>query len=130
MRTSGGRLAVEGTAPGGRIPVDAGLRLVLRTHDLDLVVVGLGDGIEERAEAPVGDDLGAELAPQGGGLAEVVGMGVGDDHRVDPLDGVAGSRQPLLQRLPGGTAGETRVDQGQSVAVLDDVAVHVAESGQ
>ena len=47
-----------------------------------LVVVEVG-GVEDRAKGLVRDDLGAGLLAESHGATEVIGVGVGDDHRVD-----------------------------------------------
>ena len=64
------------------------------------------------------------------GAAKVIGMGVGDDHRVH----VACARQarllePLLENPPGAGSGQPGVHHGRALGVDDGVAVDVAEPG-
>ena len=72
-------------------------------------------------------DLGARLACDPGRAAEVIRMGVGHDDRVHVAQRQVGLAQPVLERLPGSRARETRVDQGGALAVDERVAVDVAE---
>ena len=63
------------------------------------------------------------------GAAEVVGVGVGDDHRVHRAQRHAGAAAVVAELLPRLRTGETGVDDSHAALVLEDVAVHVAEAG-
>jgi hypothetical protein len=102
-----------------------GLDVVDRVH-----ARALGAGLERRAEGGVGDQLPPGLGRQPAGAAEVVGVRVGDDHGMDPLDRDAGLGQALPERLPRGRAGETGIDERGTPAVEQGVGVDVAEPGQ
>ena len=68
----------------------------VRDQRLQVVVSFSG----ERGERFVGQDVGAGDLAQLGAAAEVVGVGVGDDHCVHPLDGNLGVLQPGHERAP------------------------------
>ena len=76
----------------------------------------------------MGEDVGTGLGAQPGGTAEVVGMAVRDDDRVDPRHRDRRPAQPVEQPVPGVLAGQARVDDGEAPIVLERVAVDVAES--
>ena len=86
--------------------------------------------VEPGPEAAVRHDAGAVLLAEPPGAAEVVGVRVGDDDRVDVRRLVVRLLQPLHQGPPGLRAREPRVDDGDAALVLQEVAVHVAEAGQ
>ena len=60
----------------------------------------------------------------------MVGMGMGDDHGVDPLDGQAGLLEPRDQLQPGFAPRQARIDQGDASFVFHGVAVDVAQTGK
>ena len=78
----------------------------------------------------MGDHLGAVGVAHAPGAAEVVGVGVGDDDRVDVLGLVAGPLQPVDERPPRLRARHAGIDDGDAALVLEEVAVHVAEARQ
>ena len=91
------------------------------------IVVGFGG---ERGERFVGQDVGAGDLSQLGAATEVVGVGVGDDDRVHSLDRNLGLLQPGHERVPRLGAGESGVDEGDTVTVDEGIAVDVTEAGQ
>ena len=76
----------------------------------------------------VRDQLGAGLAGNASGAAEVIGMRVRDDHGVHVFELVAGGLEPLLQRFPRLRSGEPGVDHGEPAVVDEAVHVHVTEA--
>jgi hypothetical protein len=91
------------------------------------VVVGL---VGQGAELAVGDDVGLGHDAQPAGATEVVGVAVGDQHGVDPFGGGAELGHPMLQRGEAGRIRHARVDDGEPVGVLQQVAVDVSEPRQ
>ena len=94
---------------------------------LDVEVRRLG-AVPDHPEALVGDDLGAGLVADPSGPAEVVGVAVGDDHRVHAWQRDAGAAETLDELLERAPAGQTGVDDGHAALVLEDVAVDVTQS--
>ena len=88
---------------------------VRRGFDLDPARLAFGErAVRPRAlhrpgrERVVRDELGARLARDAPGAAEVIGVRVGDDDGVHVLQPVAGGLKPLLQRLPRLRTGQAR----------------------
>ncbi len=109
--------------------VDLGLHRCRRGLEFIGRFLVLGRRVEEGPERAVGDDLGAELSLERAGLPEVVGVAVGHDHRVHPLDRIAGRSQRLVEGLPRPGAWQTGIDERDAPCVLHGVAIHVAEAG-
>ena len=63
------------------------------------------------------------------GAAEVVGVGVGDEHRVDAFRRHADRVQLARSDRRGNRVREAGIDEGHAALVLEHVAVHVAEPG-
>ena len=84
--------------------------------------------IEPRAEAAMRDHLGAVGVAHPTRAAEVVGVRVGDDHRVHVLGLVARPLEPVDEGSPRLWPGHPRVDDRHAPLVLEEVAVHVAEA--
>ena len=117
-----------------RIPVAAPRRWIPRTvaaelgRLFDVDVRRIGD-VPQQPELAVGDDVRAALPPHPAGPAEVVGMAVGDDHRVHPAHGDPGGRQPPAELAEHAATGEPGVDDRRPAFVLEDIAVDVPEAG-
>ena len=101
----------------GRVDVEGGGILVSRE---------IGP-VEHRAERLVRDDVGAGFVAESHGAAEVVGVRVGDDDRVDVVDGEPGAPEAVDEVVPRFRAREAGIDDGDAPFVLQHVAVHVAE---
>ena len=101
----------------GRVDVEGG----------GILVSGEIGPVEHRAERLVRDDVGAGFVAQSHGTAEVVGVRVGDDDRVDVVDGEPGAPEAVDEVVPRFRAGEAGIDDGDAPFVLQHVAVHVAE---
>jgi hypothetical protein len=86
--------------------------------------------VEPRAEAAVGDDLGAVGVAHAAGAPEVVGVRVRDDDGVDVLGLVAGPLEPVDEGPPRLRPGHAGIDDGDAALVLEEVAVHMSEAGQ
>ena len=113
-------LATPRLATDGRLP----------RRELGGVDVGRLGRIEPGAEPAVGDDVGAALTAEEAGPTEVIGVAVGDDDGVHPLQRDAGGVEPVPEALPAGRSRHARVDEGEAAFVLEGVAVHVAEPGE
>ena len=101
----------------GRVDVEGG----------GILVSGEIGPVEHRAKRLVRDDVGAGFVAQSHGTAEVVGVRVGDDDRVDVVDGEPGAPEAVDEVVPRFRAGEAGIDDGDAPFVLQHVAVHVAE---
>ena len=82
------------------------------------------------AELSMGDDLGAGLVTQSRRPTEVIGMGVGHDHRVDSGERKPRAAEPGDERLPRFRPGQAGIDDGQPALVFQEVAVDVPEAGE
>ncbi len=91
-------------------------------------VVGLGR-IPEHAEGAVADDTRLGVVVQPDRAAEVVRVAVRHDDRVHPGQRDPGELQATEQCVVRLWAGETGVDEGETLAVLEHVAVDVAQPG-
>ena len=69
------------------------------------------------------------LVLQSHGTAEMIGMGVGDHHRVDVIDGPASTSEAVDQMVPRFLTGKAGIDDGDPPFVLEDVAVDVSQPG-
>ena len=78
----------------------------------------------------VSDDFAVLLNFEAAGTTEVVGVRVGDEHRVDRFDRVSGTLQSGGELLVGVGARQARVDQRDAACILEHIAVHVPEPGQ
>jgi hypothetical protein len=103
---------------------------VMRRQIVDRDLRHLRTGVGSEVKAVMRHDLRAGFLDEAHGAAEVVGMGVGHDDRVDVLHLETRLAQALLHDAPGGGAGEARVDDRGAFGVQDRVAVHVAEPGK
>ncbi len=74
-------------------------------------------------------DPGAVAVAKHARAPEVIRMGVRDDDGVDVARGAPGSAQPVGDRSPRRWAGQARVYDGHALLVLEQVHVHVPESG-
>ena len=96
-----------------------------RVHILG-VVERVGRAVVEAVALPpqlerrVGEDVGAGLGSQPGGAAEVVGMAVRDDHRVDARSGMPARRRrstrPAHASGPGSPGSTTAKPRSSSSA--------------
>ena len=64
------------------------------------------------------------------GVAEVVGMGVGDEDRMDPLEVEVSGFETGQERVPRRFPRKARVDKGDPVLVDDGIAVHMGQTGK
>ena len=119
------RERVRISAPRRRIPRAMAAELG-RLFDIDVGRVG---DVPQQAELPVGDDIGAALAAHPPGPAEVVGMTVGDDHRVHAAHGEPRRGQAPAELAEHAATGESGVDDRRPAFVLQDIAVDVPEAG-
>ena len=85
-------------------------------------------GIPEDPKLLVRDDVAAGVRLQPVGSAEVVGMAVGDDDRVHPLQGNPRLVQTLLDHGVTGLLRKTRIHQGDAPFVLEDVHIDVTKT--
>ena len=110
-----------------RLPeFDEGVRIEFQQLQVD---IGVGD-VPGRAghEGAVGQQVGAGLLPQLMAGAVVVGMGVGDDRGVHPVEGDARLLQAVEQGRPGLGAGQSGIHQHCPGAVDERIAVDVSQS--
>ena len=111
---------------------DAAVRFVVLALRGEIVDGDLGVLValeHAEAKAAVRDDLRVRLAREARRAAEVIRVGMRDDHRVDVLRREARLLQPVLDRAPGVGAGQAGIDDGRAALVDQRVHVHVAESG-
>ena len=80
-------------------------------------------------ECPMRHDLGARLLVDTHSPSEMIGMGMGNEYRVDMAGLEAGLLEAMLDRIPCGRSGKARVDQGGAVVIDQGVHVHMAQSG-
>ncbi len=126
------RRPAAASSPGGRfgeVPLHRRGAIVGRVEveRIRILVTGEVGPVEHRAERLVRDDVGAGFVAESHGAAEVVGVRVGDDDRVDVVDGEAGAPETVDEMVPRLGAGEAGIDDGDAPLVLQHVAVHVAE---
>ena len=76
------------------------------------------------------DDARAVLLVQADGTAEVIGVRVRDEDRVNVARLEVGLLEALLDRVPRVLTREARIDHGDAVAVDECVHVDVAEAGE
>ena len=75
----------------------------------------------------MGDHPGAGFLGKTRRTSEVIGMGVGHDHRVDVSHLEIGLLEAILDGAPGPRSRKPRVDDGGPVGVGDRVAVDVPQ---
>ena len=119
----GGSNGLLGRTSGDPSPVGGGGCGILG------VEVARVETVPEHLETTVGDDVGTGLAAHVRRAAVVVRVRVGHHHGVHAAHRDAGGAQPRHDRPARGAAGQPRVDQRDAAAVLDHVAVGVAEAG-
>ncbi len=76
----------------------------------------------------MGDDVGARLVPEPHRTAVVVGMRMGDDDRVHVGHQIAGPAEAVDERSLGLVTRKTGIDHRRAVLVLQQTAVHMAET--
>ena len=78
------------------------------------------------SKGPVGDDRRAGLQRDSLGVAEVIGMRMGDEDRMDELHVEAGVLHAREERLPRRLAGQAGVDQRHPTVIVNDgVTIHM-----
>jgi len=80
-------------------------------------------------ESPMCHDLGARLLVDTDRTSKMIGMGMGNENRVDMTGFETGLFEAMLDRIPCGRSGEARVDQGGAVVIDQGVHVHMTQSG-
>jgi hypothetical protein len=119
------RRHVDALGDSGGIPLEL-LGLAAGQARLQLARLAVERPSRERT---VRDQLGARLAGDAPGTAEVIGMRMRDDDGVDVTQLEAGGLQPGLERLPRLRAREPGVDDSEAALVEEAVRIHVAETG-
>ena len=89
-----------------------------------------GVGVPCHTEGAVRDDRRIGLLRQSAGVAEVVGMAMGDEHLRDVLRLETSGPEPGLERLPALRTGQPGVDDGDALFADDCIGVDMGEPGK
>ena len=119
--------ARSGVAPAVHRVGNEFVVLAVGRHRLEGFLVFIG-GVPPEPEAAMGHEVGAVLAMESPGGAEMIRVAVGDDDGMDALGRKLCLSQARHQCLPVGGAGQSRIDECRAAVVIEDVAVDVAET--
>lgn len=105
----------------GTVTMRVGMRMISRATDLIRRSTEM--------ECPMGHDLGTRLLVDTDGTTEMIGMGMGNENRVDVTGFEAGLFEAVQNRIPSGGTGESGIDQGGAIVIDQGVHVHMAQAG-
>ena len=80
-------------------------------------------------KSPMRHDLGARLLVDTDRPTEMIGMGMGNEDRVDVTGFEAGLFEAVQNCIPGRGAWEPGIDQGGAVVIDQGIHVYVAQAG-
>lgn len=105
----------------GTVIMGMGIRMISRVTDLIRR--------PPEMESPMRHDLGTRLLVDTDRTTEMIGMGMGNENRVDVTGFEASLFEAVQNRIPGSGAGESGIDHGGAVVIDQGVHIHMAQAG-